>query len=132
MNSTFKQFGIKEAYKQLEKRGDKLAPLQNLVDWQRFDTILYRRSGRGRPPYRPSLMMKILVLQHLYGISDEEVTLLHELIESSKYMNGSCVSNTLIARELDRRFHEGRSVRTALSVRNRRRYEQEKSLKGKK
>jgi len=73
MNSTFKQFGIKEAYKQLEKRGDKLAPLQDLVDWKRFQTIFFRRSSKGRPPYNSIMMFKILILQHLYGISDEEL-----------------------------------------------------------
>jgi IS5 family transposase len=70
---SFKQFGVKLAYEQLEKRGDKLQPFAELIDWSRFKTIFLRHSKRGRPPYDSLMMFKILILQHMYGVSDEEV-----------------------------------------------------------
>src|SRR3989339_729926 len=54
--SSFKQFGVQLAYSHIEKLGDKLEPLQNLVDWKRFQLILDRESSRGRPPYDSILM----------------------------------------------------------------------------
>jgi len=71
--SSFQQYGIKLAYEQLEKKGDKLQPLHNLIDWSRFQTIFLRRSQTGRPSYDAVMMFKVLILQHLYGISDEEL-----------------------------------------------------------
>ena len=73
MNGSFKQFGVKLAYEQLEKRGDKLEPLTRNIDWSRFQTLFFRRGGKGRPSYNPVLMFKVLILQNLYGISDEEI-----------------------------------------------------------
>ena len=70
---SFKQFGVQLAYSHIEKLGDKLEPLQNLVDWKKFQTILDRESGRGRPPYDSILMFKMLILQRIYGISDQEL-----------------------------------------------------------
>ena len=70
---SFKQLGIKLAYEQLEKRGDKLQSFADMIDWSRFKTIFLRHSNTGRPPYNPVMMFKVLILQHLYGISDEEV-----------------------------------------------------------
>lgn len=73
MSNSFKQFGIKLAYDQLEKRGDKLEPFEKIIDWSRFRTLFFRRGGPGRPTYNPVMMFKVLVLQNLYGIADEEV-----------------------------------------------------------
>lgn len=73
MNNSFKQFGIKLAYEQLEKRGDKLQVFDGLINWSRFQTLFFRRGGRGRPSYNPVIMFKVLVLQNLYNISDEEI-----------------------------------------------------------
>jgi IS5 family transposase len=70
---SFQQFGVKLAYEQVQKRGDKLQPLVDVIDWSRFKTIFLRYSKKGRPPYDPVLMFKVLILQHLYGISDEDV-----------------------------------------------------------
>ena len=71
--SSFKQFGVQLAYSHIEKLGDKLEPLQNLVDWKKFESILDRESSRGRPPYDSILMFKMLILQRIYGISDQEL-----------------------------------------------------------
>jgi len=70
---SFQQFGVKLAYEQLQNRGDKLQPLVDVIDWDRFKTIFLRYSKKGRPPYDSVLMFKTLVLQQLYGLSDEEI-----------------------------------------------------------
>ena len=70
---SFQQFGIKLAYEQVEKRGDKLKQFNECINWKRFQLIFFRQSTNGRPPYSPIVMFKVLILQHLYGISDEEL-----------------------------------------------------------
>ena len=57
--SSFKQFGVQLAYSHIEKLGDKLEPLQNLIDWKQFQLILDRESSRGRPPYDSIMMFKM-------------------------------------------------------------------------
>ena len=73
MTDSLGQFGARMAYSHVEKRGDRLAPLQKLIDWSRFRTLILRRSQKGRPPFDVVMMFKVLILQHMYGISDEEV-----------------------------------------------------------
>lgn len=65
--------------KHLEQHRDPLAKLDAAVDWARFKPVLKkalaradRKSPAGRPPYDPLMMMKVLVLQSLYGISDAQ------------------------------------------------------------
>lgn len=76
INETFslKQFGVKVGYERLEKLGDRLKPINALIDWEKFRTFLDRkRDGAGRPPYDSVLMLKMLVLQRFYSISDQEI-----------------------------------------------------------
>ena len=60
------------------KAKDPLIHLNALIDWENFrDTLLKvrekkRKSNAGRKPYDVVLMFKVLVLQHLYNLSDEE------------------------------------------------------------
>lgn len=70
---SFQQFGVKLAYEQLEKIGDKLQLFHSLIDWSRFKILFLRHSSTGRPPYDSVMMFKVLILQHLYGIHDEEL-----------------------------------------------------------
>ena len=62
----------------LSKSGDPLERLVSMVDFEIFRPALkraLRRSDRckgGRPPYDAVLMFKILVLQALYGLSDDQ------------------------------------------------------------
>src|SRR3989338_9334052 len=72
MTDSLGQFGARMAYSHVEKRGDRLAPLQKLIDWSRFRTLILRRSQKGRPPFEVVMMFKVLILQHMYGISDKE------------------------------------------------------------
>lgn len=71
-------FDLDERYAALSAAGDPLLRLGELVDFELFRRPLIRalrRSERrkgGRPPYDPVLMFKILVLQALYNLSDDQ------------------------------------------------------------
>lgn len=63
----------------LSKIGDPLERLNNTIDWEMFRPILKKCVVRkettekgGRPPYDVVLMFKILILQRLYNISDDQ------------------------------------------------------------
>lgn len=72
-------FDLDERYAKLDEFGDPLARLDELVDWEAFRSELARvhdkprRSAAGRKPFDVVLMFKLLVIQHLYGLSDEQV-----------------------------------------------------------
>ena len=77
MNS-LKAFFLREAYKETQKLGDKLADIEPLIDWNAFTPIiqpLYDNQGPqgGRPNVDPVVMVKLLVLQQWYGLSDPEL-----------------------------------------------------------
>ena len=69
---------IDERYARLSKAGDPLEKLDAVVPWDVFrkplDKALKRSDGGkgGRPAYDPILMFKILVLQALYNLSDDQ------------------------------------------------------------
>ena len=71
-------FDVDERLEQLSEAGDPLERLLAVVDFELFRPALdraLRRSDRakgGRPPVDAVLMFKILVLQALYGLSDEQ------------------------------------------------------------
>jgi len=69
----FNQFGVSLGYKRIEKLGDKLERISNIIDWEDFRKFFDEDSKVGRPAYDPVMMMKMLVLQSWYGISDEEL-----------------------------------------------------------
>lgn len=73
MIENFLQFGSRMAYKHVEKRGDKLTVFDDLIDWSRIGRLFLRQPKTGRPPYDPVMMFKVLVLQHLYNLPDEEI-----------------------------------------------------------
>ncbi len=69
---------LREAYRNIERLGDKLAMAEKQIDWTRFRPIvqgLYDNRGPkgGRPNLDPVMMIKVLVLQAWYGLSDPEV-----------------------------------------------------------
>lgn len=61
-----------------DKKGDPLARLNSVVNWELFlpviETALQknRKSAAGRKPYEPLLMFKVLILQSLYTLSDND------------------------------------------------------------
>ncbi len=65
-------------YEALSQHGDPLDALACHVPWATFrpalDTVLHRskRKNGGRPPFDAVLMFKILVLQSLYNLSDDQ------------------------------------------------------------
>lgn len=71
-------FDLADRYAQLSTSGDPLEHLSATVDFEPFRyrlvKVLKRSDGAkgGRPPYDPVLMFKILILQALYGLSDEQ------------------------------------------------------------
>jgi IS5 family transposase len=75
---TFETFGLNEAYKRVQKVGDHLSELETLIEWEAFRPIfqeLYHNNhGKGgRPNIDYVVMVKLLVLQSTYSLSDPEL-----------------------------------------------------------
>ena len=72
-------FDWHERFDQLEDGGDPLIKLNALMDWGMFTKSLKtlrskeRKSNAGRKPFDATLMFKILILQSLYNLSDDQV-----------------------------------------------------------
>ena len=76
--STFRAYMLKKAYENVRKNGDKLAEAEKLLDWEAFRPIIapmyHNKTPRGgRPNVDSVVMMKLLVLQQWYGLSDPEL-----------------------------------------------------------
>lgn len=65
--------------KKLDKNGDPLGHLNDVIPWQSFRPTLntvrekVRKSNAGAKPYDAVMMFKILVIQSLYNLSDDAV-----------------------------------------------------------
>ena len=75
---SFKSYLFRQAYKEVERLGDRLAEVEPLVDWEAFRPILaglYDNDGPqgGWPNIDEVVMVKLLVLQGWYGLSDPEL-----------------------------------------------------------
>ena len=57
---------------------DILANLNRLINWEPFERILSKlhSSSVGRPAYNPLFMLKILIIQQIYGHSDTEMEIM--------------------------------------------------------
>jgi IS5 family transposase len=70
-------FDLEFRMREIDKNGDPLVKLDKLVDWEVFRNELNtvhnkeRKSAAGRKPFDPLLMLKILILQSLYNLSDD-------------------------------------------------------------
>jgi IS5 family transposase len=69
-----------EYYKNVLPRGDKLLSIAGLVDWKRFLPIgdgLYKNNTErgGRPNIDIIIMIKLLLLQEMFGLSDPQLEL---------------------------------------------------------
>ena len=67
------------AYQRISKLGDKLEWLDKVINWKIFVNVLNTmkpdktKEGKGgRPPYDNLMMFKVIILQQLYNLSDEQ------------------------------------------------------------
>ena len=71
-------FDIQDRYEALSRAGDPLEGLRTMVPWETFRKLLKKtlqrkdRSNGGRPPFDDVFMFKVLVLQALYNLSDDQ------------------------------------------------------------
>lgn len=77
MNS-LTEWGLREAHKKIEKSGNRLLKISDLINWAPICQILEdmydnKSEKGGRPNCDVILMFKILLLQQWYGLSDLEV-----------------------------------------------------------
>jgi IS5 family transposase len=69
-------FDLENRLEDIDRMGDPLAALDPLIEWEKFRPLLgrihdkERKSNAGRKPYDVVLMLKILILQSLYNLSD--------------------------------------------------------------
>jgi IS5 family transposase len=71
-------FALQERYNRVSELGDKVAEFDMLIEWERFRLLigdLYSNTTEqgGRPNFDTILMVKLLVLQSMYGLSDPEL-----------------------------------------------------------
>ncbi len=71
-------FDESNCLRKLSKLGDHLEKLNRVVEWRLFESTLNRvfakehKGTGGRPPYSYVLLFKILILQKLFNISDDQ------------------------------------------------------------
>jgi IS5 family transposase len=87
---SFISYGLHKAYDRLAKLGDPLAKANTMPDWGRFRPIaeeLYdnKTEKGGHPNIDCVLMIKILVLQQWYGLSDQRME--RELANNISFIN---------------------------------------------
>ena len=75
---SFEKYFMKKNYARVEQLGDKLAEIDPLIDWEVFRPIIRdmydnRTERGGRPNNDEIVMIKMLVLQQWYGLSDPEL-----------------------------------------------------------
>ena len=75
------QMGLFDEENRLEKLsqlGDSLVRLNSVIQWEIFRPVLEEalrkepKGAGGRPPYDSLLMFKILILQRIYNLSDDQ------------------------------------------------------------
>ena len=71
-------FALQERYKNIKNLGDRLEEFATLIDWEPFRQIvgdIYTNTTEqgGRSNMDVVLMVRMLVLQSMYGLSDPEL-----------------------------------------------------------
>ena len=71
-------YGMSEKYNEFARYGDRLSDMGKQIDWESLRPIfddLYRNGTDkgGRPNADPIIMVKILFLQSIYNLVDEQV-----------------------------------------------------------
>ena len=72
---SFEKYFMEKNYARVEELGDKLVDIDSLIDWEVFRTMIREMYDNhtergGRPNNDEIVMMKMLVLQSWYGLSD--------------------------------------------------------------
>jgi len=75
---TLIDFAIREEYSRVKALGDDLSDINSLINWDRFrflEPLIYKNktSRGGRPNIDIVIMVKALVLQSWFGLSDPEL-----------------------------------------------------------
>jgi IS5 family transposase len=75
---TLIDFAIRTEYARIKALGDDLCEMGSQIDWERFrflEPLMYKNKTRhgGRPNIDIVIMVKLLVLQHWFGLSDPEL-----------------------------------------------------------
>ena len=72
-------FDTSERLEELHKLGDPLARLDAVIDWSIFEPVMRLipkaepKGPGGRPGFPPLLMFKVLIIGHLYNLSDAQL-----------------------------------------------------------
>jgi IS5 family transposase len=71
-------FALQERYRRVSELGDKVAEFDTLIEWECYRPLigdLYTNTTYqgGQPNFDEILMVKLLVLQSMYGLSDPEL-----------------------------------------------------------
>ncbi len=72
-------FDEEERMELLSKLGDPLEMLNKVIKWEKFRSVLTEACRKedtgkgGRPPYDVIIMFKVIVLQRLYNLSDDQI-----------------------------------------------------------
>jgi IS5 family transposase len=75
---TLNFFAEDDRLAKLTALGDQLEKLNRVMDWRIFEALLKgvfakeAKGAGGRPPYNYVMMFKILILQRIYNISDDQ------------------------------------------------------------
>jgi len=72
---SFTSFTLRRLYRKIHKLGNRLARIEPLIDWEAFRPIISpiydnKTPRGGRPNVDEVVMVKLLVLQQWYGLSD--------------------------------------------------------------
>ncbi|MBQ8699032.1 MAG: transposase, partial [Schwartzia sp.] len=71
-------FDEEERMEKLSRSGDSRVRLNSVIQWEIFRPVLEKalhkepKGAGGRPPYDSLLMFKILILQRIYNLSDDQ------------------------------------------------------------
>ncbi len=71
-------FDLEDRLAELSSMGDPLEKL-SVIPWHKFEARIHhmmmkpKLSNAGRPPFKYSIMFKIMVLQHMYNLSDAQM-----------------------------------------------------------
>ena len=100
-------FDIENRLDYLTENGDILPTLKKLVPWESFRTdlsVIYdheRKSNAGRRPFDVVLMFKILILQSLYNLSDDEME--YQIMDRLSFMR-------FLGLDLDSRVPDAKTI----------------------